>query len=250
MEKRATEAGVLVTVRGVYAQTVRTFTRHLGFLVLLGALVFVPLGLLSAAADRAGSIHVGHLSGLSDLAFAALVVGFVAQAITSLLGDVLYSGAVALTIAHRGDGGRPTILGIARSLSYGRLIAVDILFGVAVAIGLVLLVVPGVVAFTWFALAGPLVELEKDGVKESFTRSRRLVRGRFWTVLAVLGPITLAGELLTDALLALSHGAIHSAFLGDWVGELVTNLAVSPLYAVAAVLITLELSRSETSGSL
>jgi hypothetical protein len=236
-----------VTVRGVYAQTVRTFTRQAGFLLLLGALVFVPLGLLSAAADRAGAIHVAHPSGVADLAVAALAVGFVAQAITSLLGEVFYSGAVALTIAGE-HGGRPTLLGIARSLSYARLIAIDIVLGIAVAIGLVLLVVPGVVAFTWFALAGPLVELEKDGVKESFTHSRRLVRGRFWTVLAVLGPITLVSELLTDAVLALSHGAIHSAFLGDWIGESVTNVVISPLYAVAAVLITLELRRSETSA--
>jgi hypothetical protein len=232
-----------VTVRGVYAETVRTFIRQAGFLMLLGALVFVPLGVLDAAANLAPSIHIEHASELADLTVAALIVGFLAQAITGLLGEVFYSGAVALTIAHAGPG-RPTLLGIAGSLSYGRLVAVDILFGIAVAIGLVLLVVPGVVAFTWFALAGPLVELENDGVRESFRRSRRLVRGSFWTVLAVLGPITLASELLTDALLGLIHGAIHSAFLGNWIGESLTNVLVSPLYAVAAVLIALELRRS------
>jgi hypothetical protein len=234
-----------VTVRGVYAETFHTFSRHAGFLLLLGALVFVPLGLLDAAVNRLGSIHVGHVSELADLAVAALVVGFVAQAITSLLGEVFYSGAVALTIAHGEPGERPTLLGIARSLSYGRLIAVDILFGGVVAIGLVLLVVPGVVAFTWFALAGPLVELEGRGVRESFALSRRLVRGHSWTVLAVLGPITLASELLTDVVLGLSHGAIHSAFLGSWIGETATNVALSPFYAVAAVLIALDLRRSE-----
>jgi hypothetical protein len=229
-----------VTVTGVYAQTIRTLTRDAGVLVLLGALVFVPLGLLDAAANRAGSIHVEDLGDLPDLAVGALVVGFAAQAITSLLGEVFYSGAVALTIARAEPGGRPSLLAIARSLSYGRLIAVDVLFGVTVVIGLVLFVVPGVVAFTWFALAGPLVELEGAGVKESFTRSRRLVRGRFWTVLAILGPITLASELLTDAVLGLIHGAIHDAFLGDWIGESVTNIAISPLYAVAAVVVALD----------
>ncbi len=228
-----------MTAKGIYLQTVRTFAGRAGFLLLLGVLVFVPLGALDAAANGVGEIEVEHVDDISDLAFGALVLGFFAQATTTLLGEVFYSGAVALTLAKpvRGDG--PTLIEIARSLSYGRLIAVDILFGVAVVIGLLLLVVPGVVMFTWFALAGPLVELEDDGVRSSFSRSRQLVRGHFWTVLAVLGPITLASEALTDAVLALSHGAFESGFLGDWIGEAATSIALSPLYAIAAVLITL-----------
>jgi hypothetical protein len=235
-----------LTARGLYVETARTFAQYAGFLFLVGAVVFIPMGLLDAAADRAGAIHVAHLGGLAHLAAGAVVAGLIAQAATSLLGEVFYSGAVAKTIAHGKRRGRLTLLGIARSLSYRRLIAVDVLFGLAVAIGLVLLVAPGVVAFTWFALAGPLVELEDARVRESLARSRRLVRGRFWTVLAVLGPITLASEAITDALLALGHGAIHNGFLGDWIAESVTNIGLSPLYAVAAVLITLELSRSDT----
>ncbi|HEY7152094.1 MAG TPA: hypothetical protein VH391_10475 [Solirubrobacterales bacterium] len=237
-----------MSARAIYAQTLVKFRREAGFLFLLGVLVFVPIGLLSALADRAGEIHVSHLSELVSLETGALVVGFVVQATTSLLGEVFYSGAVALTLAREERGGRPRLLEIARSLSYGRLIAVDILFGIAVAIGLLLFVVPGVVAFTWFALAGPLVEIEDDTVRSSFARSRRLVRGRFWTVLAVLVPITLASELITNAALTLSHGTFASPLLGDWVGESVTSIALSPFYAVAAVLITLHLTRAGSSG--
>ena len=206
-----------------------------------GPSAFIPLGFLDAVADRIGSIHVNNVGELASLTFAALVVGFVAQAITSLLGEVFYSGAVALTLADADTGDRPTLSQVARSLSYGRLIAVDILFGAVVVVGLLLAIVPGVVAFTWFALAGPLVRLEDRGVRASFARSRKLVRRHFWTVLAVLAPIALASELVTDAFLALSHGAIHNAFLGAWIGESATNIAISPFYAVAAVLMTLKL---------
>ena len=104
------------------------------------------------------------MSDLSDLATVALLVAVLAQSVTVLLGEVFYSGAVALLIARTQPGGRPSLLGVARSLSYGRLIAVDLLFGLGIAVGLVLFVVPGVVAFTWFALAGPLVELDGVGV--------------------------------------------------------------------------------------
>ncbi len=228
--------------RTIYVETARTFGRQAGFLLLLGAIVFVPIGFLDAVADRVGEIHVSRLSDLSTLSAAALFLGFLAQSATTLVGEVFYSGAVALTLANSKQGHRPALLEIARSLSYGRLIAVDLLFALAVVVGLLLFVVPGVIAFTWFALAGPLVEIEGARTWSAFERSRRLVRGRFWTVLAALVPITLASEVLTDALLALSHGTFANALIGDWVGESLTNILLSPFYAVAAVLITLRLT--------
>jgi len=209
----------------------------------MGAVVFVPLGLLDAVADRAA--HVGDVSEVTDLARIALLVGVLAQATTTLLGEVFYSGALAQLIARTEPGAPPSLRGLARSLSYGRLIAIDILFGLGIAVGLVLLIVPGVVAFTWFALAAPLVELDKLGVRAAFARSRRLVRGHFWTVLVVLGSITLASEALTDAALAAGHGAVGDSLLADWLVESATNIALSPFYAVAAVLITLRLSNRD-----
>jgi hypothetical protein len=228
--------------KGIYARTLRTCAARAGFLLSLGVLVFVPIGLLEALADRAGSIHISHLSELSNLHAPGLVAGFLAQALTSLFGEVFYAGAVALTIAAGQERRRPSLMRVARSLSYGRLIAIDLLYGAGTAVGLLLLVAPGVAVFTWFALAGPLVELENLGVKAAFARSRRLVRGRFWAVLAVLGPLTLASEALTNAALSAGHGLFESPLLDDWLVESTTNVVLSPFYAVAAVLITLELA--------
>lgn len=135
----------------------------------------------------------------------------------------------------------PSLRHVARHLSYGRLIAVDILLAIGVAIGLVLLIVPGLLLFGWFALAGPIVEIEGRGVRAAFARSRQLVRGSFWTVLLVLIPITLASEVLADALLQLPHLVIHEPLVRDWAGEALSNILMSPFYAVAAVLMTLEL---------
>jgi hypothetical protein len=216
-----------------------------GPLLLIGAVVFVPLGLLDAVPDRV--VEVRHVSGVADLVTAAVLLAVLAQSATVLLGEVFYSGAVALLIARSKPGTPPPLRQLARSLRYGRLIAVDLLFGLGIAVGLVLFVVPGVVAFTWFALAGPLVELEGAGVRAAFARSRRLVRGHFWTVLAVLGPITLASEALTDVVLAAGHGLLGDSFLADWLVESATNIGLSPLYAVAAVLITLQLSEPTRS---
>src|SRR5438552_3168370 len=131
------------------------------------------------------------------------------------------SGAVALRLAPGPD---PSLREVAGGLSYGRLIAVDLLFGVAIAVGLVLLIVPGIIFFTWFALAGPIVELEGRGVRSALRRSRALVRGRFWTVLGVLVPITLASEAVADAVLPAAHSIVSSACFADWLGEAPANV--------------------------
>ncbi len=229
--------------RDVYVRTARTFRERAGYLLLLGAVVFIPLGLVDSLVDRAGEIHVETPGDVFDLGTLALIAGLFAQAATTLLGEVFYAGTVGLTM-REGERAPPLPLGyVARRLSYGRLIAVDVLLSVGVALGLVLLVVPGVLFFGWFALAGPVVELEGLGVRAAFARSRELVRGSLATVLIVLVPITVASEALAELLLQLPHLVIGDALLRDWVGEAVANILVSPFYAVAAVLMTLELSR-------
>jgi hypothetical protein len=236
-----------VKARHVYARTLRTYWRRAGFLLVLGVLVFVPVGLLEALAERVDEVHTDEIL---DLATVALILGLLAQAAVALLGEVFYAGAVGLAM-RRGEASRPPPLReVARRLSYGPLIAVDLLFGFGTAIGLLLLVVPGVVFFGWFALAGPIVELEGRGVRAAFARSRQLVRGSFWTVLVVLVPITIASELLADALLELPHLVIHNALFRDWVGSSVSSILLSPLYAVAAVLMTLQLSGARPEDAL
>jgi hypothetical protein len=232
-----------VTARGIYGRTLRTYARRAGYLLVLGAAVFVPLGLIDALANEVGEID---LDQVSDLGAIALAGGLAAQAITSLLGEVFYAGAVALALAG-GEGTKPPPLRtVARRLAYWRLIAVDILFVAGTAIGLLLLIVPGLIFFTWFALTGPVVELEGARVGAAFSRSRRLVRGRFWTVFIVVVPITLASEALSTATVDGLHELIHIPLVSDWIGEAIANIALSPFYAVAAVLMTLELSRAES----
>jgi hypothetical protein len=231
-----------VTAREIYVRTVRVSWRNAGYLLILGALIFVPLGLVDALADRVQEIRAESPSEAFDLGAVALIVAVIVQAATTLLGEVFYAGAVGLAL-RQGEGSPPPALReVARRLSYGRLIAVDILFGLGTALGLVLLIVPGIVFFGWFALAGPIVEIEDRGVRAAFARSRRLVRGSFRTVVLVLLPIVVASELLAVGLLQLPHLLIHDALFSDWLGESLSNILVSPVYAVAAVLMTLELA--------
>jgi hypothetical protein len=231
-----------VRARDIYVRTVRDSRTRAGYLLLLGVIVFVPLGLLDALANRVNEIYAESPDQVFDLATAALLLGLLAQAVTTLLGEVFYAGAVALTMRQGEYSPPPSLRDVARRLSYGRLIAVDILLALLVAAGLVLLIVPGLLFFGWFALAGPVVEIEERGVRAAFARSRQLVRGSLWTVLLVLIPITIASALLGDALVELPHLVIHEPLLSDWASESLSNILLSPFYAVAAVLMTLELA--------
>jgi hypothetical protein len=226
-----------VSVRGIYGETLRTYWRRAGFLMLLGALVFVPLSLFDALADKAQEINTDNVS---DFEFAALIAGLSAQGLTSLLGEVFYSGAVAVTLADE-SGRRPSLRHVARRLSYWRLIAVDLLFAVVVSAGLDFFVIPGIAFYTWFTLCGVAVELEGASVIGAFTRSWTLIQGQFWKVFAVIIPITIVSTVLATLLLDALPPIFHSHFLSDWLSEAASSIVLSPFYAVAAVLIMLQL---------
>jgi len=227
-----------IGVLGIYRRVAATCRAEARYLLILAAFIFVPLGLLDAAVDHAGSTHVGELSDLATAGLVALALG---QTVTALFGEVFYSGAVASLIAKSRPGERPSPMAVARRLPFGTLIAVDLVLAVGSALGLVLLIVPGVVFFTWFALAPPVVEIEDRGVRAAFARSRALVRGRFWTVLGVLVPIVLVSEALLTLVLEGVGSLIGHGLLAGWLADSAANVLLAPLYAVASVVLTVEL---------
>jgi hypothetical protein len=228
----------LARLISIYARIARTYVRWAPSLVLLAVIVFVPLGLIEAITVEA---EIGSLSVSNGLAIAALAGALVVLTLTGLLGEVFYSGAVATSLAHAESGRWPGLREISRRLNYRRLIAVDLIYVIVVTVGLILLVVPGVAAFVWLGLSGPVVEIEGHTVRGAFRRSWDLVRGRFWTVLLVLGPIEIVGDGLTDLIAGQVHHMLGDSLPATWAAESISNVALTPIYAVAAVLLTLDL---------
>jgi hypothetical protein len=229
----------------LYAEIARTYLKWAPSLLLLAVIVFVPVGLVHTIAIHP-DIDALDLDGV--LQILGVVLAVMALAVTGLLGEVFYTGAVAISLTHRRDGRPPSLGEIARMVKYRRLIAIDLIYGLAVAVGLVLLVAPGVAAFVWFALAAPVVEIEGCGARAAFARSVRLIRGRFWTVFAVLVPIELVGDGIATLAAGIAHDLLGETFPSEWLADVLANLAFTPFYAVAAVLITVRLIREKDGG--
>jgi hypothetical protein len=229
---------LLRRLRSTYARIGRTYWSWKWGLALLGIVIFVPLGLLDALVLE---IDVEALDLDSGIKVAALVGAIALVTTTGLLGEVFFSGAVAISLTHPEHDRPPPLSHIARQINYRRLIVIDLLYVGMVVVGLTLLIVPGVIVFVLFGLAGPVVEIEERTVRGAFRRSFDLVRGNFWFVFFVLAPIEVIGDAIGDTLAHFIHDWLGETLLASWLAEAGSNIVLSPLFAVAAVLLTVEL---------
>lgn len=231
-----------VRLRSTYGRIWRTYWGWAPSLLLLAIVVFVPLGLLNALTMDVELDSLDLTNGIK-LAALALAVGVVTA--TGLIGEVFFSGAIAISLTHPHGEKPPGLREIARRLDYGRLIAVDLIFVAIVAVGLLLGLIPGILAFVWLGLAGPIVELEEQTTTGALRRSLHLVRGNFWLVFLVLAPIEIVGDAIGGGLAALVHDLLGHTFVATWLAEAASDAALSPIFAVAAVLLTVDLIREK-----
>jgi hypothetical protein len=72
-------------------------------------------------------------------------------------------------------------------------------------------------------------------------RSASLVRHDFWLVFLVLAPVELVGDAVAELVGHLVHGILGDSFLAIWLAESASNIVFTPIFALAAVLLTLDL---------
>lgn len=97
----------------------------------------------------------------------------------------------------------------ARGVHFGAFFLLCILSGIGILLGTVLLVIPGVILFVRWSLAGPILIGSEKGVTGSLQASWDETRGLFWPILgaslAVYGPlIPLAAATATESLTGMS----------------------------------------------
>lgn len=116
-------------------------------------------------------------------------VGAVLGALLSIIAFFWLQGALVKAVDDVRDGRVDLSLGATFAAAKERLGAIAvaaILAGIGIILGLILLIVPGLVLMTWWAVIIPVVVLENRSAGESFSRSRELVRGHGWGVFGVI----------------------------------------------------------------
>ncbi|HET7187779.1 MAG TPA: hypothetical protein VFI52_06480 [Gemmatimonadaceae bacterium] len=202
------------TVGEIVDATFNLYRAKFATVVTVAMLVVAPPAIIKAAApvewqwiiELAGNL----LSPVALGAIAAIVAAFVERDESLDVGDALRSTSGLI----------------------GSLIAVQVASGLMVLVGLVLLVVPGLIALAWTAVAVPVVMIERLGYSRAIDRSRTLARGRWGHV---VGTMLLSWGL---ALLFMIGGGVIAGIVGR-TGEILVELLFAVALPVPAIAMSL-----------
>ena len=147
---------------------------------------------------------------------------------------ILYQGMVVKLVKDVQDGHRDhSVRDLIRSVEpvFWPLAAVSILVGLGIAVGFILLIIPGLILMVIWSVVAPVTVLERPGVFAAFGRSRELVRGNGWNVFGVIVVVFLSVVVVSVAagLLAGSLGSVGRALV-QWA----LDSALAPITALSA----------------
>lgn len=236
METDAAETAGAFSVGAVLSATASSFRRRWVYFMALAFVCYIPTYFASAfmvlndvdAGDPGSSFLNSFLPMICNSVLAALAI---------------YS------VVMSADGQRPGFGRTWRAAAprIGHVIGVSFLIGLMVGVGLILLVVPGVIAGVMFAVAVPVIVIERSGVGEAIRRSRALTKGRRWEIFGLLALYYIGAGVI---LFGVGYG-VASEFGGDRGHALseaaiaIANLVLAPLYAIGAAHAYLLLKREK-----
>jgi hypothetical protein len=192
--------------------------------------VFVVVGVVAGLLQNAGGLVLVLLASLVRLAGHALYTGFVVK----LVADVR-DGRRDETVGDLFSSAAPAIL---------PLIAFGVLFGIGVAIGLVLLIIPGLILLTFWSVGAPAIVIERAGPIEAFGRSWRLVRGDAWSVFGTL-VVALVIVIAIGVVLGIIATPIGNG--ATVVASIVSDAITAPIFSLAVSVMFFDLSGGRTA---
>jgi hypothetical protein len=168
------------------------------------------------------------------LAIALGWFGALLGALISIIGVFWLQAALVEAVVDIRDGRADLTMGqtFSRAQEHiGRVAIAGILAGLAIAVGLLALVVPGLYLMTIWSVLIPVIVLERRAVMEAFGRSRELVSGNGWNV---FGVIVISFLILIGAgiLLGIALFWLPGAF-GEFVRTVISNTITIPFVALA-----------------
>jgi hypothetical protein len=212
-----------IEVGSVISRTFKIYADQASVLLPAAAAVFIVIGVISALLIVIAPI-------LALLAFVVILVG-----------TTLYTGMVVELVADVQDGRRDATVSQllnAATPVIGQLILVGIVTGIGIAIGFVLIIVPGLILITIWSVVAPVVVLERPGGLAPLGRSRELVRGNGWQVFGVIAVLVIGVGIVS----AIVEAAADSGGTGvGIVVRVIIEIFTAPLSALAASVLYFEL---------
>jgi hypothetical protein len=223
-------------------------------LVQIVAIVVIPLTLLIALLTSSLSNNVDELtSGIQvdqqtgqittttttstsfgNVILLTLLTGLLAFVIQYLLTAALTRGAAGSLL------GREVDVKASYSYAFSRLLpllGLAILVGIVVALGFVLLIIPGIIFAVFLSMAVPAFVVERLGVTAAMSRSWNLVKGNWWHTLGVIVVAWVLSYIVTAILDALGG----SSFIGVWIASAIGQIITAPFQALVAVVLYVDL---------
>jgi hypothetical protein len=207
-------------LNGVLTEAWALYRRFAGHFLLISFVIYLITAILVALLSLAGIF--GVLLG----AIISFVAAYVLQASLIKAVQDVRDGRVDLDLSQTVQAALPYVLPV---------IGASILAGIGIAIGLVLLIVPGLILLTFWCLIVPFIVIGGSGVFEAFRSSWRTVRGYAWRVFGtyVLVILILFAFLIVLGLIL----AILPRFLNSFLSNVVAGTLIAPFLALVATLI-------------
>ncbi|HEY3959765.1 MAG TPA: hypothetical protein VGL68_04555 [Solirubrobacteraceae bacterium] len=220
-----------IDVGSVISRTFSIYADQASVLLPAAAVVFVVIGVITALLVVIAPI-------LAILAFVVILVG-----------TTLYTGMVVELVADVQDGRRDATVGQllnAATPVVGQLILIGIVSGICIAIGFVLIIVPGLILITIWSVAAPVVVLERPGGLAPLGRSRELVRGNGWQVFGVIAVLVIGVGIVSAIIEAIAGSGGTGAAI---VVRVIVEIFTAPLSALAASVLYFELRGPTTEAT-
>jgi hypothetical protein len=206
-------AGVLSEAWGMY----KSYAKHL---LAIAFVIYVAAAIIAAILSLAGTF--GVLLG----SLVSIVASFLLQATLVKAVQDVRDGRVDMSIGE-------TVSAVVPYL--GTVIVASVLAGIAIVIGLLLFIAPGLYLITIWAVIVPVIVIEGVGAIASFGRSRALVRGHGWHVFGTLVMVYVI-LLIADFVLALIFKALPGV-LGSGLSAVISGTLISPFLALVVTLV-------------
>jgi hypothetical protein len=175
------------------------------------------------------------------------VLGLVAT-IVGLIVSQLYTGMVVEVVNDTRDGRLDaSIGGLFNKVTpvLLTLIGAAIVTGIAITVGLIACIIPGVILLTLWAVVAPAVVIERLGVFDAMSRSWNLVKTNFWQTLGVIVVFWIITFVITGLIgFIFRDSSLVVAVVVAWI----VHFLLAPLSALASSILFFEL-RGVESGA-